>query len=81
MAARFETGIKISSFLEFIIAQFQNFTEIQKKLFSEVITLVKSILLLPATNAISEHSSSILTLIKLIGCVNNNQKRPLRKIT
>lgn len=46
-----------------MVTHLQNFTEIQKNLVSEVVTLVKLILVLPAANATSD-SFSLLSLIK-----------------
>ena len=44
MAGRLETGVKVSPLREFMIAQLQSFTEIQKKLVSEVIILVNPLM-------------------------------------
>lgn len=46
-----------------MLTHLQNFTEIQKNLVSEVVTLIKLILVLPAANAASD-SFSLLRLIK-----------------
>ena len=47
-----------------IIEHLRAFSEVQKSLISEVIKLVKLILVLPATNATSEHVFSMLSLVK-----------------
>ena len=62
-AARFEAGVEISPLLESMQTHLKSFTEIRERFISEVITLVKVILVLPA-NAASEHCFSVLRLIK-----------------
>ena len=59
LVTRFEAGIKISPLLAHspLLANtsiLQNFTGIKEKLISEIITLVKAILLLSVANATSE---------------------------
>ena len=53
LVTRFEAGIKISPLLA-NTSILQNFTGIKEKLISEIITLVKAILLLSVANATSE---------------------------
>ena len=56
---RFETKVQVSSLVESILAHLQNFAEVQKKLIDKIITLIKAIPELPATNAASERLFSI----------------------
>ena len=59
LATRFETGIEISPLLAYSplsanTSTLENFTEIKKKLICEIVTLVKTILVLSITNATSK---------------------------
>lgn len=64
MVARFETRVEMIPSVEPTLAHLQNYTEIEKKWISEVIVLVKLVLVLSTTNATSECSFNMLRLIK-----------------
>ncbi len=50
--------------IQSIIAYLQTLTSVQKEFYSEVIKIVKLILVMPATNAVSERSFSALRRLK-----------------
>ena len=64
LVARFETEVEMMPSVEPTLAHLQNYTEIEKKWISEVIVLVKVVLVLSTTNSTSECSFNMLRLIK-----------------
>ena len=71
----FDCFNKDSIDIPFVINRLRELTQPEKNLFSEIIVLVKLLLLAPATNAISEHSSSTLRRIKTYFCSTMTQSR------
>ena len=61
--------------LKSIVLYLQSLSSEQREYFAEVITLVKLILVMPATNATSERSFSALRKLKTCLCATETQQR------